>query len=73
MTGVASPNDFTNTVGFVLWSTVVGVTGVVLLIVRSSWFEARQARDQRASAAGHDAHPRDAAEARTASHAPLSH
>ena len=29
-----SPNDFTSTVGFAfLWSTVVGVTGVVLLIV----------------------------------------
>ena len=35
MTGMSvSPNDFTNTVGFAfLWSTVVGVTGVVLLIV----------------------------------------
>lgn len=35
MTGMSvSPNDFTNTIGFAfLWSTVVGVTGVVLLIV----------------------------------------
>ena len=35
MTGMSvSPNDFTNTVGFAfLWSTAVGVTGVVLLIV----------------------------------------
>ena len=35
MTGMSiSPNDFTNSIGFAfLWSTVVGVTGVVLLIV----------------------------------------
>lgn len=35
MTGMSiSPNDFASTVGFAfLWSTVVGVTGVVLLIV----------------------------------------
>ena len=35
ITGMSvSPNDFTSTVGFAfLWSTVVGVTGVVLLIV----------------------------------------
>ena len=35
MSGMSvSPNDFTNTTGYAfLWSTVVGVTGVVLLIV----------------------------------------
>lgn len=35
MTGMSiSPNDFASTVGFAfLWSTVVGVTGIVLLIV----------------------------------------
>ena len=35
MSGMSmSPNDFTNTIGYAfLWSTVVGVSGVVLLIV----------------------------------------
>ena len=35
MTGMSvSPNDFTNTVGFAfLWSTVVGVTGTVIMLI----------------------------------------